>query len=124
MKEETPLQIGDRLFHSRLFLGTARFPDPATLEKAVTLSGTQMVTVSLRRINPGHSQIYSLLQTLPAQQIQILPNTAGCFTAKEAILTAQLAREALQTTWIKLEVIGDKDLLYPDMGETLRQRKF
>jgi thiazole synthase len=113
-----PLMIAGREFKSRLFLGTAGYPNRQVMLDAVAASGTEMVTASIRRISlAGDDE--SLLNLIP-KSIQFLPNTAGCQTAKDAVLTAELAREALDTNWIKLEVIGDRELLYPDTEELLR----
>ncbi len=112
------LTIAGKTFLSRLILGTARYPDLKTMLEALEASGTQMVTVALRRINlSGDSE--SLVRLLK-DKFQILPNTAGCYTAKEAVLTAKLSREALGTNWIKLEVIGDEETLFPDVPELLK----
>ena len=113
------LVIAERTFESRLIIGTSRYPDPGTMLKAIEASGASMVTVSIRRLNlsdPGEESPIALLR----DKYFILPNTAGCYTAQEAVLTAQLAREALDTNWVKLEVIGDKDTLFPDVPELLR----
>ena len=104
---------------SRLVLGTARYPSTQVLLDALAAAGAQMATVGLRRVDPqagGNENLYRLLQE---RDIHLLPNTAGCFTAKEAVLTAQLAREALGTDRVKLEVIGDEDTLLPDVPELL-----
>jgi len=109
------LVIAGREFKSRLFLGTAGYPNRQVMLDALTASGTEMVTASIRRISlAGDDE--SLLNLIP-KHIQFLPNTAGCQTAKDAVLTAELAREALGTSWIKLEVIGDRELLYLDTEE-------
>jgi thiazole synthase len=112
------LVIADRVFRSRLFLGTARYPNSQLMLEAVAASGTEMVTAAIRRVMPGGEE-ENMIEEL-AGRVHFLPNTAGCYTAKDAILTAELAREALETNWIKLEVIGDRDLLYPDVEGTLR----
>ncbi|MGB5184511.1 MAG: thiazole synthase [Xanthobacteraceae bacterium] len=113
-----PLVIAGREFKSRLFLGTAGYPNRQVMLDALAASGTEMVTASIRRISlAGDDE--SLLNLIP-KHIQFLPNTAGCQTAKDAVLTAELAREALGTNWIKLEVIGDRELLYPDTEELVR----
>jgi len=113
-----PLAIAGREFESRLFLGTAGYPNRQVMLDAIAASGTEMVTASIRRISlAGDDE--SLLNLIP-KSIKFLPNTAGCQTAKDAVLTAELAREALDTNWIKLEVIGDRELLYPDTEELLR----
>jgi len=112
-----PLIIAGREFGSRLFLGTAGYPNRMLMLDAIAASGTEMVTASIRRISlAGEDE--SLVDLIP-NHIRFLPNTAGCQTAKDAVLTAELAREALETHWIKLEVIGDRETLYPDMGELL-----
>lgn len=113
-----PLVIAGRAFRSRLFLGTARYPSRQAMLDAIAASGTEMVTASIRRVTPGGEQ-ENLLEVLGGR-VHFLPNTAGCYSAKEAVLTAELGREALETDWVKLEVIGDKDLLYPDVAETLQ----
>ena len=113
-----PLVIAGREFKSRVFLGTAGYPNRQVMLDALTASGTEMVTASIRRISlAGDDE--SLLNLIP-KHIQFLPNTAGCQTAKDAVFTAELAREALDTNWIKLEVIGDRELLYPDTEELVR----
>ncbi|MCH9627004.1 MAG: Thiazole synthase [Chlamydiales bacterium] len=109
------LTIAGKSFQSRLLIGTARYPDPSTRLKAIEASGAEVVTVSIRRIHVDEPMITDL-----TDRFFVLPNTAGCFTAKEAVLTAQLAREALNTNWIKLEVIGDEKTLYPDTSELLK----
>src|SRR5438477_273260 len=104
------LKIADRSFRSRLFLGTAGYPNRQILLDALTASGAEMATASIRRISLAGEE--ESLVDLLAGRVQFLPNTAGCQTAKDAVLTAELAREALATNWIKLEVIGDRELLY------------
>jgi thiazole synthase len=114
------LKIADRSFQSRLILGSARYPNPVTMLQALKESGTEMVTVAIRRVSLKDSSGESLLELLRREGFSILPNTAGCFTAKEAVLTAELAREAIGTNWIKLEVIGDDQTLFPDVPELLK----
>lgn len=114
-----PLQLGDLTLSSRVLLGTSRYPNNQTMLDCLDASGTEMVTISLRRV-PTHTQgSENIYQQLQARNFHLLPNTAGCFTAREAILTAELAREALQTNWIKLEVIADEETLLPDGEELL-----
>ena len=113
-----PLIIACREFGSRLFLGTAGYPNRKLMLDAIAASGTEMVTASIRRISLAGEE-ESLVDLIP-KHIHFLPNTAGCQTAKDAVLTAELAREALETNWIKLEVIGDRELLYPDTEELIR----
>ena len=112
------LVIAGRTFRSRLFLGTAGYPNRKIMLAAVAASGTEMVTASIRRISLA-AEDESLVDLL-GDKVHFLPNTAGCQTAKDAILTAELARQALATDWIKLEVIGDRELLYPDVAELVR----
>jgi thiazole synthase len=112
------LTIAGRAFRSRLFLGTAGYPNRQVLLDALAASGAELVTASIRRISLAGEE-ESLIDLLKGRA-QLLPNTAGCQTAKDAVLTAELAREALDTDWIKLEVIGDRELLYPDIEELVR----
>jgi len=109
------LQIAGRTFESRLILGTGGFTSHELLARALAESGAEMCTVALRRLDPAARG--SILDVLDAAGVQVLPNTAGCFTARDAIITAQLAREAFATDWIKLEVIGDDRTLLPDAVE-------
>ena len=104
---------------SRLFLGTSHYPSPQVLGDAVASSGTQVLTVGLRRLQPESGGGNSFWQRVQAMKTHILPNTAGCHTAQEAITQAQMAREIFGTTWIKLEVIGDDYTLQPDTHATL-----
>jgi thiazole synthase len=113
-----PLVIAGREFGSRLFLGTAGYPNRKVMLDAVAASGAEMVTAAIRRISLAGDD--ESLVDLLADRVRFLPNTAGCQTAKDAVLTAELAREALEINWIKLEVIGDRELLYPDVEELLR----
>jgi thiazole synthase len=106
------LKIAGREFSSRLILGTGGFRSLETMAQAIEVSGTQMVTVALRRIDPSAQG--SIVDVLDRAGVLLLPNTAGCFTARDAVLTAKLAREAFETDWIKLEVIGDDRTLLPD----------
>src|SRR5919198_3996452 len=111
------LVIGGESFESRLIMGTGGAPSMRGLEEALAASGTELTTVAMRRISPtAHG---SVLDVLRRCDIRVLPNTAGCFTAGEAVLTAKLAREALETNWIKLEVIADERTLLPDPVELL-----
>jgi thiazole synthase len=113
-----PLVIAGKEFGSRLFLGTAGYPNRKLMLDAIAASGAELVTASIRRISlAGDDE--SLIDLLGGR-VRFLPNTAGCQTAKDAVLTAELAREALDTNWIKLEVIGDRELLYPDVEELVR----
>ena len=111
------LTIAGRELPSRLILGTGGFPRLETLADAIRASGTAMVTVALRRIDAADRG--SLVGVLDDCGVVLLPNTAGCFTARDAITTAHLAREAFETDWIKVEVIGDERTLLPDAPELL-----
>lgn len=106
------LLIDGVALQSRLIMGTGGAPSLSGLGEALLASGTELTTVAMRRYSPG--QDGSLFDLLLQHSIRVLPNTAGCFTAREAVLTAELAREALETNWIKLEVIADEDTLLPD----------
>lgn len=119
MSSTDALTIAGREFNSRLIVGTSRYPDPGTMLAALEASGTEMVTVAIRRVNLEDGSKENLISMLRGR-FAILPNTAGCYTAKEAVLTAHLAREALDTNWVKLEVIGDKETLFPDVPELLK----
>lgn len=110
-----PFVIAGHTFTSRLIMGTGGVPSLDVLEAALVASGTEMTTVALRRLDPAAHG--SVLDILARHQVKVLPNTAGCFTAAEAVLTARLAREAFETDWIKLEVIGDDRTLLPDVVE-------
>jgi thiazole synthase len=136
------LTIAGRPLHSRLLLGTGGFPSLELMAAAIEASGSELVTVALRRlpaggVGPGGAgpggagpavggagteagSPSTLIDVLAGAGVQLLPNTAGCHTARDAILTARLAREAFATDWIKLEVIGDEDTLLPDAPELLR----
>ncbi|MFP5353170.1 MAG: thiazole synthase, partial [Actinomycetota bacterium] len=109
---DDPLSIAGQTFSSRLILGTGGAPSLESLEEAAAASGAELATVALRRVDP--SARGSILDVLDRQGMRILPNTAGCFTARDAVTTAKLARDAFETDWIKLEVIGDDRTLLPD----------
>jgi thiazole synthase len=110
-------ELGGREWTSRLIAGTGGFRSLAQMEEALVASGAEIVTVALRRIDPEAGG--SVLDVLDRLGLFALPNTAGCFTARDAVRTAHLAREAFGTEWIKLEVIGDDRTLYPDAVELL-----
>jgi thiazole synthase len=112
---DDPLLIAGREFRSRLILGSGGFSNHDVLARALEVSGAELCTVALRRLDPAARG--SIIDVLDAAAVEVLPNTAGCFTARDAIVTAQLAREAFQTDWIKLEVIGDDRTLLPDAVE-------
>ena len=111
------LELAGRQLRSRLILGTGGFPSLELLREAIEASGTELVTVALRRIDP--SMRGSLVDVLGEAGVELLPNTAGCFTARDAVMTARLAREAFETDLVKLEVIGDERTLLPDAPELL-----
>lgn len=111
------LRIAGRAFGSRLIMGTGGAPSLEILREALTESGTRLTTVAMRRVAAGTRG--SILDLLAGLGIEILPNTAGCLTAGDAVLTARLAREALGTGWVKLEVIADERTLLPDPVELL-----
>lgn len=108
------LVIAGREFASRLILGSGKYQSFATMVKALEISGTDMVTVAVRRVNLEDRSQESFLDHIDPKRYAILPNTAGCYNAEDAIRTAMLAREALDTNWVKLEVIGDERTLFPD----------
>jgi thiazole synthase len=110
-------ELGGREWESRLIAGTGGFRSLEQMESALLASGAEIVTVALRRIDPGAKG--SVLDVLDRLGLTALPNTAGCFTARDSVRTARLAREAFETDWIKLEVIGDDRTLYPDAVELL-----
>jgi thiazole synthase len=112
------LVIAGETLASRLLLGTGGMASLSALEGALVASGTDVATVAVRRVD--HAGRGSLLDVLTAHGVRVLPNTAGCFTASDAVLTAKLAREAFETNWLKLEVIGDDRTLLPDAVELLR----
>lgn len=116
-----PLGLAGRELPSRLLLGTGGFRSLEAMAAAIPASGTALVTVALRRIDPAARG--SIVDVLDAAGVQLLPNTAGCFTARDAVLTARLAREAFGTDWVKLEVIGDERTLFPDNEATLEAAK-
>jgi thiazole synthase len=111
---DSPFVIAGRTFQSRLIIGTGKYPSHAVMARAHEASGADMVTVAVRRVNISDRSRESLLDYIDPTKMFILPNTAGCYTADEAIRTARLAREAGLSNWVKLEVIGDERTLFPD----------
>ena len=109
-----PLVIAGRTFRSRLIVGTGKYPSHAVMADAHLASGADMVTVAVRRVNLTDRSKESLLDYIDQQRIFILPNTAGCYTAEDAIRAARLGREVGLSNWVKLEVIGDERTLFPD----------
>jgi len=114
------LKIADKIFRSRLFTGTGKFSSSEQMEAALLASGSELVTVALKRVNVKNHELDDLLIRLKHPHINLLPNTSGVRNAKEAVFAAQLAREALETNWIKLEIHPDPKYLMPDPIETLR----
>lgn len=112
-----PLEIGGARLESRFFLGTAGYPSPKVLQDAIAASGTQVVTVGLKRQLAGDGQPNDFLAMVRATGARLLPNTAGCRTANEAVTLSRMARELFDTNWIKLEVVGDEHTLQPDPFE-------
>lgn len=120
MEENNSWEIGGKTFNSRLLIGSALYPSPAIMEASIQASDAQIVTVALRRQAAGDHGGDNFWNIIKSLNIEVLPNTAGCHSAKEAITTAQMAREVFGTNWIKLEVIGDQYNLQPDPFETVK----
>jgi thiazole synthase len=118
-----PLKIGSHTFHSRLIVGTGKYKDVDETRAALTASGAEIVTVALRRVNLSDRGEGSLMALLASKRWTILPNTAGCYTAEEALRTLRLARELGMADLVKLEIIGDPRTLYPDNEQTLEAAK-
>ena len=118
MSEDDTFLLGGRAWRSRLIMGTGGFRSLTELERALVASGAEIATVALRRVDPG-ARTSSPLEVVDRLGLFVLPNTAGCYTAREAVRTARLARDAFETDWIKLEVIGDDRTLYPEPVELL-----
>ena len=117
---DTPFVIAGRTFTSRLIVGTGKYSSHAVMAQAHEASGADMVTVAVRRVNISDRSKESLLDYIDTNRMFILPNTAGCYTADEAIRTARLGREAGLSNWVKLEVIGDPKTLFPDNEELIK----
>ncbi len=116
---DSPLKIGKHAFRSRLIVGTGKYPSLEIMQRAHEASGAELVTVAIRRIHLDDPTGKTMLDYVDRARFTILPNTAGCTTAKDAVLTAQLAREATGSDLIKVEVIGDAETLYPDAAQTI-----
>ena len=114
---DDPFVLAGETFTSRLIMGTGGIPSLDVLEAALKASGTEITTVAMRRVDPAAHG--SILDVLARRGVRVLPNTAGCYTAADAVLTAELGREALGTNWVKLEVIADEHTLLPDPIELL-----
>jgi len=117
--EDVPFKIADRTFQSRLIVGTGKYPSHAIMKQCHEASGTELVTVAVRRLDLSAKGEAALLHWIDRSKITLLPNTAGCYTAEEAIRTCYLAEELGLTKWVKLEVLGDPKTLFPDVEETL-----
>src|SRR3954452_24705782 len=111
---DSPFTIAGRTFQSRLIVGTGKYSSHSVMAKAHAASGANMVTVAVRRVNVTDRSKESLLDFIDTDRMFILPNTAGCYTAEEAVRTAHLGREVGLSNWVKLEVIGDEKTLFPD----------
>ena len=112
--------VAGKTYASRLILGTSRYPNPKVMVDALEASQTELVTVSIRRLNMNDRDAGSILDYIDRERYDLLPNTAGCYTAKDAVLTAELAREALGVDRVKVEVIGEEETLLPDVVELLK----
>lgn len=119
MLEDDPLILAGRTFRSRLIVGTGKYRDLEVMRAALEKSGAELVTVSVRRIDLNDRSGKSLLDYIDPQRYSILPNTAGCYTAEDAVRIARLGREAGLSNWVKLEVIGDEKTLFPDTAGLL-----
>jgi thiazole synthase len=117
---DTPFVIAGKTYRSRLIIGTGKYKSYAENAAALEASGAEIVTVAVRRVNLTDPNQPKLIDFIDPKKVTYLPNTAGCFTGEEAVRTLRLAREAGGWTLVKLEVLGEKKLLYPDMLETLR----
>src|SRR5438093_5064696 len=112
---DEPLTIGGRTFQSRLMVGTGKYPDMESMVRAIEASGAEVVTVAVRRVNLDRAKENSVLHYLDPKHVFLLANTAGCYTAEDAVRYARLAREAVFNDFVKLEVIGDEETLLPDV---------
>ena len=115
-----PLRIGDRTFESRLIVGTGKYRTNAEMIAAIRASGAEMVTVAVRRVDLDRTREEGILHHLDPDEFSLLPNTAGCYTAEDAVRYARLGRAAALSDWVKLEVIGDERTLLPDVAATLK----
>ncbi len=117
------LELYGQKFNSRLLIGTARYPSLSVMQEAVKVSGAEIVTVSVRRENAGGKDGDTFWNIIRELDVKVLPNTAGCYSVEDAVSTAELARELFNTPWIKLEVLGDRATLQPDVAGTLEAAK-
>ncbi len=118
--EDTPLKIAGKTFRSRLIIGSGKYPDFDVMKRCHLASGAQMVTVAVRRLDLSAKGEASLMHWIDREAMTLLPNTAGCYTAEEAVRTCRLAEELGMSKWVKLEVLGDEKTLFPDVEETLK----
>ncbi len=123
MLKDTKLTIAGREFGSRLLVGTGKYKDNQVMVEALSASGAEVVTVAVRRVDLKRSTAEALLNFIDAKKYFLLPNTAGCYSVEEAIRTARLGREALDSEWVKLEVIGDERTLLPDAAGLIEATK-
>ena len=121
--KDTPFTIGGRTFRSRLMVGTGKYPDNETMAQAIAASGADVVTVAVRRVNLDRASEQGILYHLDPTRVFLLANTAGCYTAEDAVRYARLAREAGFNEFVKLEVIGDEETLLPDVQGLLQASK-
>ena len=120
---DKPLVIAGRTFQSRLIIGSGKYPSFEVMKRCHEAAGAEMVTVAVRRLDPNAKGEASLLHWVDTQRMTLLPNTAGCYTADDAVRTCRLAEELGMSKWVKLEVLGDEKTLYPDVEETLKAAK-
>ena len=120
---DMPLKVADREFSSRLIVGTGKYEDNPTMVEAIRATGAEMVTVAVRRIDLDRTKEEGILYHLDPKEFLLLPNTAGCYTAEDAIRYARLGRAAGFTDWLKLEIIGDQETLLPDTHATIEAAK-
>ncbi len=121
--EDKPFVIAGRSFKSRLIVGSGKYPSFPVMKQCHQASGTEMVTVAVRRLDLSAQGEASMMHWIDRQKLVLLPNTAGCYTAEEAIRTCALAEELGMSKWVKLEVLGDQKTLFPDVEETLAAAK-
>jgi len=121
--EDVPFKIANRTFKSRLIVGTGKYASHAIMKQCHEASGTELVTVAVRRLDLSAQGEAALLNWIDRSKITLLPNTAGCYTAEEAIRTCHLAEELGLTKWVKLEVLGDPKTLFPDVEQTINAAK-
>jgi thiazole synthase len=120
---DTPLTIAGRVFASRLIIGTGKYPSFEVMKRCHEATGADMVTVAVRRLDLSAKGEASMMHWIDTERMKLLPNTAGCYTADDAIRTCHLAEELGMSKWVKLEVLGDEKTLFPDVEETLKAAK-